>query len=190
MLKRVINAVRRNHALEHATISILLSRHGPNIRVLGRAAPAGFYIYGDIPPATLRELANEGLARLQRGESHLAVSPLCGPTLAVAGGLAGFASLFAMGGRTRLEGLPSVIMAAMVAVLAAQPLGRLGQKHLTTTPGPGGGGVVWVGRGASPSPPPIRCAPRRRGPSYRAPGAGARISSGAPVAQRDRAAAF
>ena len=134
MLKRVVNAVRRNHALEHATISILLSRHGPNIRVLGRAAPDGFYIYGDIPTETLRELAQEGLSRLQRGESHLAVSPLCGTNLAVAGVLAGFASLFAMGGRTRLEGLPGVIMAAMVAVLAAQPLGRLVQKHFTTSP--------------------------------------------------------
>ena len=134
MLKRVVNAVRRNHALEHATISILLSRHGPNIRVLGRAAPDGFYIYGDIPTETLREMANEGLVRLQRGESHLAVSPLCGTNLAVAGVLAGFASLFAMGGRSRLDGIPGVIMAAMLAVLAAQPLGRLVQKHVTTSP--------------------------------------------------------
>ena len=119
MLKRVINAVRRNHALEHATISILLSRHGPHMRILGRAAPDGFYIYGDIPTERLREFAQEGLTRLQRGESHLAVSPLCGTNLAVAGVLAGVASLFAMGGH---------------AVIAAQPLGRLVQKHLTTSP--------------------------------------------------------
>jgi hypothetical protein len=134
MLKRVVNAVRRNHSLEHATISILLSRHGPHTRVLGRAAPDGFYIYGDIPTETLRELAQEGLARLQRGESHLAVSPLCGTNLAVAGVLAGIASLFAMGGRTRLQGVPGAIMAAMLAVIAAQPLGRLVQKHVTTSP--------------------------------------------------------
>src|SRR3972149_699509 len=114
MLKRVVNAVRRNHALEHATISILLSRHGPNIRVLGRAAPDGFYIYGGIPTETLRELAHEGLVRLQRGESHLAVSPLCGTNLAVAGVLAGFASLFAMGGRSRLDGVPGGVMAGML----------------------------------------------------------------------------
>ncbi len=134
MLKRVINAVRRNHALEHATISILLSRHGPHIRVLGRAAPDGFYVYGDIPTEALREFAQEGLVRLQRGESHLAVSPLCGTNLAVAGLLAGLASLFARGGRSRLEGLPGALMGAMVAVLAAQPLGRLVQKHVTTSP--------------------------------------------------------
>jgi hypothetical protein len=134
MIKRVVNAVRRNHALEHATISILLSRHGPQTRVLGRAAPDGFYIYGDVPTEALREFAQEGLARLQRGESHLAVSPLCGTNLAVAGVLAGLASLFAVGGRTRLQGLPGALMAAMLAVIAAQPLGRLVQKHLTTSP--------------------------------------------------------
>ena len=134
MLKRVINAIRRNHALEHATISILLSRHGPHMRVIGRAAPDGFYIYGDIPTERLKEFAHEGLARLQRGESHLAVSPLCGTNLAVAGVLAGLASLFAMGSRIRLQGIPGAIMAAMLAVIAAQPLGRLVQKHVTTSP--------------------------------------------------------
>lgn len=134
MLKRVINAIRRNHALEHATISILLSRHGPHMRVIGRAAPDGFYIYGDIPTDRLKEFAHEGLARLQRGESHLAVSPLCGTNLAVAGVLAGLASLFAMGSRNRLQGIPGAIMAAMLAVIAAQPLGRLVQKHVTTSP--------------------------------------------------------
>jgi hypothetical protein len=134
MLKRVINAIRRNHALEHATISILLSRHGPHTRVLGRAAPDGFYIYGDIPTNALREFAQEGLTRLQRGESHLAVSPLCGTNLAVAVVLAGVASLFAAGSRTRLQGLPGAVMAAMLAVIAAQPLGRLVQKHVTTSP--------------------------------------------------------
>src|SRR3990170_7517166 len=122
MLKRVINAVRRNHALEHATVSILLSRHGPHIRVLGRAAPDGFYIYGDIPTEALEEFAQEGLARLQRGESHLAVSPLCGTNLAVAGVLAGLASLFAMGGQTRVDGIPRALLAAVLAVIAAQPV--------------------------------------------------------------------
>jgi hypothetical protein len=67
MLKRVINSVRRNHALEHATISILLSRHGP-MRIVGRAVSDGFYIYGDVPTERLRKLADEALLRLQRGK--------------------------------------------------------------------------------------------------------------------------
>jgi Domain of unknown function (DUF6391) len=88
MLKRLINSVRRNHALEHATISILLTRLGP-MRIVGRAVSDGFYIYGDVSADRLREFADEALSRLQRGEAHLAVSPLCGTNIAVAGVLAG-----------------------------------------------------------------------------------------------------
>src|SRR3989442_6469372 len=112
MLKSIINAVRRNHALEHATISILLNRHGP-MRLVGRAVPDGFYIYGDIPTERLQELADEALARLQRGEADLAVSPLCGTNIAVAGVLAGLGSYVALGsGPRRARGGSGAVMAA------------------------------------------------------------------------------
>jgi hypothetical protein len=134
MIKRVVNSIRRNHALEHATVSILLARSGPT-RVIGRAATDGFYIYANVPTERLREFANEALMRLQRGESHLAVSPLCGTNIAVAGVLAGFASYLAIGARrTELSGVSGAVAAAIVAVLASQPLGRLIQKHYTTSP--------------------------------------------------------
>ena len=135
MLKQIVNAVRRNHALEHATISVLLDRLGHHRRVMGRAAPDGFYIYGDVSTESLREFASEGLARLQGGEAHLAVSPLCGTNLAVAGLLAGLGSYLALAARgERSSGLPGALMAGMLAVVVAQPLGRLAQKHFTTSP--------------------------------------------------------
>lgn len=130
---RMIDAVRRNHALEHATISILLNKLGQHTRMVGRAAPDGFYIYGDVPTEQIERSAQEGLARLRQGESYLAVSPLCGTNLAVAGILAGLSSLLALGPGGRLARLPNVLTAALLAVLAAQPLGRLAQKHFTTS---------------------------------------------------------
>lgn len=134
MLRRFINSVRRNHALEHATITILLKKHGI-VRVVGRAAPDGFYIYGNVPTDRLEEFAHEALERLQSGESHLAVSPLCGTNLAVAGVLAGVGSYVAMGARSdRLGGLPGAIFASVAAVVASQPVGRWVQKHYTTLP--------------------------------------------------------
>ena len=144
MLKRLINSVRRNHALEHATISILLNRLGP-MRLVGRAVSDGFYIYGDVPTERLREYADEALSRLQRGEAHLAVSPLCGTNIAVAGVLAGLGSYVALGsGPRRVGGVSGAIVAAMFAVLAAQPVGRLIQKHYTTSPDLGGVQIVSV----------------------------------------------
>ena len=125
--------VRRNHALEHATIAVLLGKVGPNTRLVGRASGDGFYIYGKVPTDKIRESAAEALSRLKEGESQLAVSPLCGTNLAVAGVLAGLASLVALGNRSRWERLPNVLMAAVVAVVGAQPLGRVVQRYVTTS---------------------------------------------------------
>jgi hypothetical protein len=147
MLGNIIRSVRRNHALEHATISILLGRLGPGVRMVGRATRNGFYIYGDVPTDRVKESAAEGLARLKRGEVGLAVSPLCGTNLAVAGLLAGASSLLALGNRGRLERLPNVLLSAMVAVLAAQPLGRLVQRHVTTSHDLAGMEIVAVQQG-------------------------------------------
>lgn len=134
MLGRIVGSVRRNHALEHATVSVLLSRMGPNVRLVGRAVSDGFYIYGNVRRDQLASAADEALGRMQKGESHLAVSPLCGTNLAVGGTLAGLAALVALGTGDRWERMPNVLTAAMLAVLAGQPMGRLAQKYLTTSP--------------------------------------------------------
>ena len=134
MLGRIIGSVRRNHALEHATIAVLANKMGRDVRLVGRATRNGFYLYGDMPADRVRESTIEALQRLRRGENHLAISPMCGTNLAVAGLLAGLSSLLALGNRSRVERIPNVLLASMSAVLVAQPLGRLAQKHLTTHP--------------------------------------------------------
>jgi glutathione S-transferase len=128
-----ITALRQNHALEHATVSLLTRKVGLNVRMMGRASREGFYIYGDVPAEMIQEAASEGLARLQRGESELAVSPFCGTNLTVAGILAGVACLLVLGGKDRRQRLPHAILAATCALIVAQPLGRVVQRHLTTS---------------------------------------------------------
>jgi hypothetical protein len=146
MLKRVINSIRRNHALEHATITLMLSRTGP-MRVVGRAATDGFYVWANIGKERLEEFAHEALGRLQKGEANLAVSPLCGTNIAVAGVLAGSAAYLAIGDRRGgFDGVTRAITAAMFAMLAAQPVGRLIQKHYTTSPDLDGVRIVSVDR--------------------------------------------
>src|SRR5262245_42004784 len=130
----LVDATRANHALEHATITIMLNRLARPVRLLGRATPFGFYIHGNVPTDVLTQSVGEALARLKQGEARLAVSPLCGTNLAVAGLLAGLSSVMAFGSRSRPERFSRVVMAATGAVLVAQPLGRLVQKHLTTSP--------------------------------------------------------
>ena len=134
MLGKLIGSVRRNHALEHATIAVLASKMGRELRVVGRATRSGFYLYGNLPSDRVQASTEEALERLRQGESDLAISPMCGTNLAVAGLLAGASSLLALGSRSRLERLPNVMLAAMSAVIIAQPVGRLVQKHMTTHP--------------------------------------------------------
>ncbi len=127
-------AVRRNHAVEHATVTMLLGRLHKRTRIIGRAARDGFYIYGDIPIQQIEESAREGLARMKSGEAHLAVSPLCGTNIVAAAIMTGLASAIAIGGGNRLTRLPNAIVAAMLAVMAARPVGSFIQRNLTTSP--------------------------------------------------------
>ena len=137
MLGNYIATVRRNHALEHATVTLLLSKLGPDIRLVGRATGDGFLIFGDIPTQTLRECVTEALMRLKRGEGFWAVTPLCGTNLVSAGVLASLSTM-AVIRRAEKSGkkdrLPTVLLAGVIGVTVAQPLGRLLQKHITTSP--------------------------------------------------------
>jgi len=130
-----LTRLRRNHALEHATIHILSQWHF-NTRLVGRSDPWGFTLTGDVDTGEVVAAVSEALARLQRGEEELAVHPRCGTNLAMSALLAGLFSFVAMGGKTRSrwEKLPRAFLATMGALLVAQPLGLWAQQHITTSP--------------------------------------------------------
>ncbi|HEX9039271.1 MAG TPA: DUF6391 domain-containing protein [Ktedonobacterales bacterium] len=125
--------VRQNHALEHATVTIL-ANDLPGLSVSARSNTRGFTIFADLDPALVRRAADEAMERLRNGEADLAIHPNCGTNLAVGMSLALMGSLWsltAMRQRTRLvKALGSTIASFMVA----RPLGGLAQKYLTTHP--------------------------------------------------------
>lgn len=125
-------AMQRNHALEHGTVTLLLDRIGPSTRLVGRAVFDGFYIYGRVPTATLAECAEQALGRLHQGEAGLAISPLCGTNIAVAGMLAGGFAVTALGRTRSVSSLPRVFSAAMLGITLSQPVGRWVQQRVTT----------------------------------------------------------
>jgi hypothetical protein len=126
--------VRRNHALEHGTVAVLFGRRGPQ-RLAGRASGNGFFILGNVDAETLESCAREALARLKRGEASLAVSPMCGTNLAVTGALCALLTIGSLSrsrGKRPHERLGDAISASTIGAVAAQPVGRLVQEHLTT----------------------------------------------------------
>ncbi len=131
-----VEAVRRNHALEHATIALLMAKLGRPVRLLGRASADGFFIVGNVSRDEVAWAVGEALARLRGGESHLALTPLCGTNMVVAGLLAALASHWVLGQRNargRWETLAQAVLASTLAVTIAQPLGRWAQRYITTS---------------------------------------------------------
>jgi hypothetical protein len=150
----LISRVRRNHALEHATIQVLSERLH-NLKLMGRSSLWGFYIYGDVPTEEVLSAAQEGLHRLRAGQRQMAIHPNCGTNLAVAGVLAGLGAFLALGGLSsnrdksfwdRLARLPLAFTAATMGIIMARPLGPAIQARVTTQADVGGMRVVGVMR--------------------------------------------
>ena len=131
MIRGWLDAIRRNHALEHATVAVLLARTGPQ-RLAGRASVDGFVIVGEVETDALDAAAREALERLQRGQAGLAVSPLCGTNIVVTAALAALGATLMLAFGSGSQRLPNAFMAAMACAVAGQPGGRIVQRHLTT----------------------------------------------------------
>ena len=128
-----LRKIRRNHALEHATITIAHSKLNEPGVLAGNSTQWGFFVYGDVPTEVLSKAASEALDRLQAGEKELAISPYCGTNLVVAATLAGLACAWALGNERRWSKLPGVVTAALAALVVARPIGYQVQKHFTTS---------------------------------------------------------
>lgn len=132
-----IRRVRQHHAVEHATITILMARNPGLSLIGGRSDHRGFYVYGPVQTPVLATAVQEALKRLKNGEARLAIHPNCGTNLVTAGTMAGVAALTAAGiARYRRAGLldqvPAAILAATGAVVASRPIGMRLQRQVTT----------------------------------------------------------
>jgi len=134
MLRTLVDTIRANHALEHATMH-LLARRCPGTRLVGRSSPSGFAILGPAETDEVVGATAEALARLQHGEAHLAIHPNCGTNAVVTALLVGGSAVAAASGRarSRWERLPLVFLVATLAAIVAQPLAYFVQEHVTTS---------------------------------------------------------
>ena len=109
----------------------------------GRSDSGGFYLLGDLPTEAIQEAVDGALSRLRAGEHHLAIHPNCGTNFLTAGVMAGLAAFGALLGadrsaRSRLERLPTTLLAATAALMLTHPLGNAIQQHITTSGEMGG----------------------------------------------------
>ncbi|HZU12237.1 MAG TPA: DUF6391 domain-containing protein [Chloroflexota bacterium] len=123
--------MRRNHALEHATITVI-NEQRPEAFLRGRSNRRGFYIVGDVGTGELQDAVEEARRRLSAGEAELAIHPRCGTNLAVAGILSGVAAALASELKPRQNRFSYAILAALAALTVAPRLGFEAQRRLTT----------------------------------------------------------
>jgi hypothetical protein len=142
--------VRRNHAMEHATLQILAEKRHPH-GLGGLSDTRGFWVFGEIDPETLMQAAEEARKRLNKGEHHLAIHPHCGTNFAAAGIVGGFFAWLAMLGVKKnwndlVDRLANLITLVTLGMIVAQPLGPKLQKAVTTEANLGDLKVVEVKR--------------------------------------------
>lgn len=124
-------AVRRNHALEHATVNVLEERFGP-LNISGLAFDDGFSLRGGVlDPAVVIEAAQQALRRLRDGEVHLALHRKCGTTIIVTNTLASllFLTLLVLSGHVTFL---SIVLLLFLAQLIGPVAGMFVQKYMTT----------------------------------------------------------
>jgi len=124
---------RQNHALEHATVT-LLSRALPDLNASARSNARGFIIFADLPLAEVRDASEEALGRLRAGESELAIHPNCGTNLAVGLSMAIIGSLFALTALRPRTRIVTVAAGSVAGMAVARPVGTLMQRYITTLP--------------------------------------------------------
>ena len=150
LAKRVVESVRKNHGLEHATIHVLGER-ARRVGVAGRADRHGFTVYGEVPTEVLANACERALERLRAGERALAIHPYCGTNVVTAGVLASLVAVLALvgagrGWRARLARLPWLISLMTGTLIISQPLGLAIQRDVTTSADLGGLEIVSIKR--------------------------------------------
>lgn len=124
--------LRKNHALEHATINVLEEKYRRRLPLGGFADNHGFYLRGNIEPEQVFHAAQEGLRRIQSGEKDLAIHQRCGTTLLAANIVSAliFILLFV---KTAFFNIWMILMAVILANVFGPSVGVILQKTFTTS---------------------------------------------------------
>ena len=137
--------LRRNHALEHATIVVMMERQ-PGRKLSGFSTDEGFFVQGVRSTQEVERAAREALRRLRGGERGLAIHRNCGTTIVAANLLAAVFFLGALGIGLYLQWpLYLLILGSVILAFALRvPLSLFLQRFVTTDADLTNAEVGWV----------------------------------------------
>ena len=137
--------LRRNHALEHATIVVMMER-SPGRKFNGFSDDDGFFVQGVRSTDEVDSAAREALRRMKAGEKGLAIHRNCGTTIVAANLLVAVFFLAAIGfGLYMNWPLYLMILGGIaLALLLRVPFSLLLQRFVTTDADLTNADVGWV----------------------------------------------
>jgi hypothetical protein len=138
--------LRRNHALEHATIVVMMEKE-PGRKLNGFSTDDGFFVQGVRSISEVESAAREAMRRLQNGEKRLAIHRNCGTTIVAANLLAAILFLATLGAFLYLDvgNLYLMILGSVVLAFALRiPLSLILQRFVTTDAHLTNAEVGWV----------------------------------------------
>ncbi len=137
--------LRRNHALEHATIVVMMERESAR-RFNGFSDESGFLVQGIRSPEEVDSAAREAARRLKSGEKKLAVHRNCGTTIVAANLLAAVFFFGAIGIGLYMQWPLYLLILGGIALslLLRVPLSLLLQRFVTTDTDLSNVEVGWV----------------------------------------------
>jgi hypothetical protein len=141
--------LRRNHALEHGTIAVMMERE-PGRKLNGFSTDDGFFVQGVRSVSEVESAAREAIRRLQNGEKRLAIHRNCGTTIVAANLLAAVFFLLTVGfflylGVGDLSLMILGILGSFVLAFALRiPLSLILQRFVTTDADLRNAEVGWV----------------------------------------------
>lgn len=125
--------LRRNHAIEHATVAVLVELRGRRTALAALSDPWGFTLVGPVEPSELELAAIQALDRLRFGDRNLAFTDDCGSTLLVSGAAGALAALVTIG-RRPFGNFPLAIALIALTSRLAPGWGRIVQRRYTIDP--------------------------------------------------------
>ncbi|HEY88212.1 MAG TPA: hypothetical protein G4N98_00570 [Thermoflexia bacterium] len=138
MLVKLVRRIRRNHALEHATIN-LLGRLQSDSQTVGISGPRGFTLYTDLTIEEVYPAVQQALAALQQGRAELAIHPNCGTNLLTTALLTTITTVLGLRRKQeqksdRVENFLQLVLLNALMLVLARPMGFWVQANLTVDP--------------------------------------------------------
>lgn len=137
--------LRRNHALEHATIVVMMERE-PGRKLNGFSTDDGFFVQGVRSLEEVESASREALERLRGGEKGLAIHRNCGTTIVAANLLTAvfFFAALAVGLYLNWPIYLLILGAIVLAFVLRVPLSLFLQRFVTTDTDLSNAEVGWV----------------------------------------------